>query len=80
MKSATAESMAAMNDVEIAASFNHWATSLVDGAQTEPDTITAAVPDEIREAPGFAEVTDLGAEGEIDQERGAQVACAVLVR
>ncbi|MBN3495954.1 hypothetical protein, partial [Arthrobacter pascens] len=34
MKSATAESMAAMNDVEIAASFNHWATSLVDGAQT----------------------------------------------
>ena len=79
MKSATAERLAAMNDVEIAAFFKHWATSLVDGAQTDPDTITAAVPDEIRAAPGFAEVTDLGAEGEIDQERGEQVARAVLV-
>jgi hypothetical protein len=78
MTSATRDRLAAMNDVQIAAFFKHWATSLVDGAQTDLDVITSAVPAEVQQTPGFAAVTEVDAEGEI-RRGAADVARAVLL-
>src|SRR6266511_746643 len=74
-----AERLAAMNDVQAVRFFEHWGAGLVDGRVTDLGTIVAGVPDELRAAPGFDDVTDISAKERLDPETSAKVARAVLV-
>lgn len=73
------ERLTAMNDLQIVRFFEHWGTALCDGADTDLDTITAGIPDEISTTPGFAEVTDLSKSQNLDPRTSARVARAVLL-
>lgn len=74
----TAERIGAMNDVQVAAFFEFWATSLVEGATTSLDSIQRGVPVEIRDTRGFAELADVTTDGVIDTATAAKVARTVL--
>jgi hypothetical protein len=64
--------------VQLVAFFEFWATSLVDGAATSLDFIERGVPAEVRATPGFVELSDVDADGEIDTATAAVVAHSVF--
>ena len=62
----TTERLTTMNDLQVVRFFEHWGTSLCDGAMTDLETITAGVSEEVRVAPGFDYVTDLSVDRNLD--------------
>lgn len=74
----TAERLAGMNDVQLAAFFEFWATSLIEGTTTTLETIQDGVPAEVRETRGFAELADVTADGGLDTAAAADVARSIF--
>jgi hypothetical protein len=72
----------AMDDFQIVRFFQFFSQSLVESAKVDSDTLLAAVPSEVRSAPGFAGVVNADeaqAERLLNPAEAARAARAVLL-